>query len=192
MEGNCEICGAFRKWLHTHHVKLQAEGGTDAEGVKKICANCHEDIHGGPCGGVGRGRSSLSPEARAKKSKTLLRLWADPEYRKKTLEAQQRGAAKKDYTAIGRKVAAAWTPERRAVHAELLRRIKRKMLAGRWSLKYEHCIECGTSETPHQAHGLCKRCYGRMAMRARLKAKAAKMVSSPTYQMLLAASKPKA
>lgn len=28
-----------------------------------------------------------------------------------------------------------------------------------WSTKYSQCLECKTSEIPHKAKGLCKRCY---------------------------------
>ena len=30
---------------------------------------------------------------------------------------------------------------------------------GRWSIKYDKCVSCGTTETPHSAKGLCKVCY---------------------------------
>ena len=31
----------------------------------------------------------------------------------------------------------------------------------KWSMKYEKCVQCGTTETPHQARGLCDVCYTR-------------------------------
>ena len=30
---------------------------------------------------------------------------------------------------------------------------------GRWSLKHDRCVECGTVERRHQGHGLCSMCY---------------------------------
>lgn len=30
-----------------------------------------------------------------------------------------------------------------------------------WSLKFEKCVHCGTSEIKHVAKGLCKTCYTR-------------------------------
>ena len=35
----------------------------------------------------------------------------------------------------------------------------------RWSKQYAECVECGTSDRPHHAHGLCKTCYSRMQAR---------------------------
>lgn len=29
----------------------------------------------------------------------------------------------------------------------------------RWSRKHDHCINCGTKEIKHAAHGLCRHCY---------------------------------
>lgn len=127
-EGNCHDCGTFRKWLHKHHLKLQVEGGTDADGVVMICANCHEDRHAGPCGGVTRGRAANSPTARAKKSKKSKAMWADPKIRKKILEsrAEARTSGRRDDKEIGRKIRSWWTPERRAAHAVKVSRGKRK------------------------------------------------------------------
>lgn len=39
--------------------------------------------------------------------------------------------------------------------------------AGRWSLKYERCLECGTTEERHAGRGLCQRCYQRDDQRRR-------------------------
>lgn len=75
----CQRCGTERPWLHTHHVKARCEGGTDEPGnLQRVCANCHEDIHEGPYGGVHRGRLANTPEARAKKGESLRRYYADP------------------------------------------------------------------------------------------------------------------
>ncbi len=37
--------------------------------------------------------------------------------------------------------------------------------AGQWSRKHGRCIECGTNDRPHYAHGLCNRCYMRLYKR---------------------------
>jgi HNH endonuclease len=34
-------------------------------------------------------------------------------------------------------------------------------LNGRWSRDHDACVECGTVERPHNARGLCGRCYAR-------------------------------
>ncbi len=121
----CHNCGIERPWLHNHHLKLRSEGGTsDPSNLIRICANCHEDRHGGPCGGTSRGRLSATPEARAKKGKTFKRLWADPEYREKVLAARKAGK-QLDYAAIGKKNSAGWTPERKAAHAAHLSELRR-------------------------------------------------------------------
>ena len=31
--------------------------------------------------------------------------------------------------------------------------------SGKWSHDYPRCVNCGTSEIPHKAEGLCNRCY---------------------------------
>lgn len=31
----------------------------------------------------------------------------------------------------------------------------------RWSAEHDACSKCGTTETPHRAHGMCDRCYQR-------------------------------
>lgn len=35
-----------------------------------------------------------------------------------------------------------------------------------WSRQYRACIECGTTERPHNAHGLCWNCYKRLSRHA--------------------------
>jgi hypothetical protein len=37
--------------------------------------------------------------------------------------------------------------------------VRTKRLNGRWSFRHEQCLECGTVERKHQAHGLCWSCY---------------------------------
>lgn len=91
----CHDCGTQRNWLHRHHLVPRSEGGNnDPSNIIRICANCHEDRHGGPCGGTSRGRLSATPEAREKKAKTFKRLWSEPEYR----ERQRLGRENKSWT----------------------------------------------------------------------------------------------
>lgn len=78
---NCENCGVERAYLHRHHVKPRVEGGTDDDGIRRLCANCHEDEHGGPFGGVLSRRLTHSPEASRRRRRSLRMQWADPEYR---------------------------------------------------------------------------------------------------------------
>jgi hypothetical protein len=158
-QGNCSDCGVFRRWLHGHHLKPRIEGGQDADGKIRICANCHEDRHGGPFGGILRGRTSATPAARRKKSKTLRKLWQDPEYRRKTLAGQEKARPNRDNQAIGAKIAATWTPERRAAQSKLITEIKANVLGDRWSLHHDCCKECKRTDRPHQANGLCSTCY---------------------------------
>lgn len=37
-----------------------------------------------------------------------------------------------------------------------------RALGDRWSLEHAQCLACLTTERPHQARGLCKRCYDRL------------------------------
>lgn len=34
-------------------------------------------------------------------------------------------------------------------------------MPGRWATHYDACIDCGTTERPHRAHGRCNRCDDR-------------------------------
>jgi hypothetical protein len=38
-----------------------------------------------------------------------------------------------------------------------------RILGDRWSLKHAACLECGLMTRPHQARGLCRACYQRVA-----------------------------
>jgi HNH endonuclease len=38
-----------------------------------------------------------------------------------------------------------------------------RALGERWSLIHKQCLACQTTERPHQARGLCKRCYERLS-----------------------------
>lgn len=56
----------------------------------------------------------------------------------------------------------------RSEHAT--RHIKERM-ADKWAFRFDHCVECETTATPHQARGLCERCYMKR-LRKRLKRRA--------------------
>lgn len=83
--GTCARCGAQRGWLHKHHLKLQCEGGTDADGTELVCANCHEDIHEGPMGGKSVAHRRHNPEVNARRSEAMRKQWQDPEARARML-----------------------------------------------------------------------------------------------------------
>jgi len=42
----------------------------------------------------------------------------------------------------------------RACHAR-----EHRELRGRWSVRHEACVDCGTTSTPHNAKGKCRVCY---------------------------------
>ena len=48
------------------------------------------------------------------------------------------------------------SPESTGVSVE---KKKKEKLNGRWSLKYDKCQQCGTTERKHAAKGLCVNCY---------------------------------
>jgi hypothetical protein len=127
MTGNCHDCGVFRKSLHKHHLKARTLGGNDADGVVYICANCHEDRHGGTFGGHKEGLTN-SPAAQKKRSKASKAMWRDPEVRHKILEARKLAIenGRRDTAAISRKCAAWWTPERRMAQAAKIREARAK------------------------------------------------------------------
>lgn len=39
--------------------------------------------------------------------------------------------------------------------------------AKKWSNKHAHCVDCGTTEKPHEAHGQCSACYRRQRYSSR-------------------------
>src|SRR5579863_1768858 len=124
----CQKCGCGRRWLHRHHIVPKSKGGSDdAKNILQICANCHEDEHGGMFGGpLGGNRTAHTPEAKAKRSATMRAKWKDPKYRSKHLAALKRGLKKVDQSEKARKVRAAWTPQRRAAQAKRLSEIRSK------------------------------------------------------------------
>lgn len=36
-----------------------------------------------------------------------------------------------------------------------------RVMPNGWSFKYDKCVECGTTESPHNAKGVCHRCHAR-------------------------------
>lgn len=40
------------------------------------------------------------------------------------------------------------------------KRASRKPVGGAWSIRYQGCINCGTTETRHIGNGRCSRCHG--------------------------------
>jgi 5-methylcytosine-specific restriction endonuclease McrA len=46
-------------------------------------------------------------------------------------------------------------------HNKDLKEALNKKYEGRWSFKYDACIECGTTERRHQGKGLCVNCHAR-------------------------------
>lgn len=76
---NCSKCGIERDSIHRHHIVPRSRGGTDeAANIQLLCANCHEDIHGGSYGGPSLHRAhSNTPEANAKRASSMRRAWAE-------------------------------------------------------------------------------------------------------------------
>lgn len=42
-----------------------------------------------------------------------------------------------------------------------------RSLNGRWSVAHERCVQCGTTDRPHQARGLCNLCHGRQVYKSK-------------------------
>lgn len=163
MVGLCNRCGAGPRGLHTHHKCPRSQGGTDdPTNIEKLCANCHEDEHGGPMGGSLGNAAAHTPEAKAKRSATLKRLWQDPTYRRQHSE--------------GRKRAWAADPERRQRTSELIRRWyvenpeaaserAQKIAAARNKLGLKVGQRIGESETEWRARVIIPRSARRRARR---------------------------
>ena len=130
MEGFCADCKIHRKALHKHHLKPKSEGGTDADGIIYICANCHEDRHGGLLGGNIRGRLAQSPEAQLKRSLSLKEYWSDPTNRAKQGERLKESWKTRDRQKMSDEMKRIWTPERRALHGEIVRQAQKEVGRG--------------------------------------------------------------
>jgi len=191
----CHDCGRSRPWLHFHHIVPKSQGGSDdPENLIEICANCHEDRHGGPYGGLqGGSRMAHTPEAIAKRRASLLRRWQDPEYRAKHVAAMREGIKKRDNVALAEKLRTIWTPEKRAAHGAHISGIRKAnpwasrgknvdpngpTTRRRWSSRFKWCIVCHSIDRKHRGHGLCQVCYARKHKqesqdRARIKREAA-------------------
>ena len=136
----CTDCGIDRWKLHRHHIVPKSQGGADdSENVVAICANCHEDRHGGLRTDSLPWQLAHTPEAKAKRSATFRRLWQDPAYRSRMLEARR---AKGSHSAENnarrgegvRRTFASRSPEQRAEHGRKIADSKRgrKLVNGRF------------------------------------------------------------
>jgi len=120
----CADCGIERPSLHTHHIIPRSQGGTgEPSNLVVLCANCHEDRHGGSFGKYVNGLSlSHTPEAEKKKSETMRKLWSDPQYKAKIIPLLNAGLARmtpEQRAAKSRKLSAAFTPESKKYHAQM-------------------------------------------------------------------------
>ena len=49
--------------------------------------------------------------------------------------------------------------------AEHARLHQQERIEGRWALKHDSCVDCGTQAKRHLSHGLCTNCYQRWQVR---------------------------
>jgi hypothetical protein len=103
----------IRNSLHKHHLKPRSRGGTDADGVVYICANCHETRHGGTFGGHKEGLTN-TPEVQQKKSEAMKRIWNDQQYRNQNIASRVEAWKSRDRKPMQEFWQEWWTPERRA------------------------------------------------------------------------------
>jgi 5-methylcytosine-specific restriction endonuclease McrA len=174
----CQRCGCQRMSLNHHHVIPKSQGGADdPSNIQELCANCHAEVHGGLFGGrIGGAPKTQTPEARAKRNRTMQALNASGVLRPARVAAAIKGVGKRDHEAHADKIKASWTTERRAAQSEYIKAVREEMSwssrgdgAGidRWSAVFPACIECNTTSTPHRGMGLCKTCYARAWMQKR-------------------------
>lgn len=165
--GTCSDCGIERWKLHRHHVIPKSQGGSNDEGnLVRICANCHEDRHG-PNGEVEPWRLANTPEARAKRSESMRRLWADPEFREKMVAIRRQQFTPEVRQRMGAGVQRALreqSPEQRAEHGRKISATKtgRTLKGDRWALAWDACRGCGTTTKPHAGEGYCGTCRYRV------------------------------
>lgn len=118
--GICQECHK-RRWVHMHHIIPRIQGGSDHwSNLMQICANCHEDQHNGIFGSSARN----TPEGKAKWRAGLAAKWEDTEFRERHLAEMREALKLVDHKAKGRKASAAWTPEKKAAHAQHISEIK--------------------------------------------------------------------
>ena len=80
----CDDCGVERWKLDRHHIIPKSQGGSnETPNVINICANCHQDRHGGPNTDTLPWLLSQTPEAQAKRAATMRHHWTDPAFRTK-------------------------------------------------------------------------------------------------------------
>jgi transcriptional regulator len=82
--GRCERCGVERWKRHRHHKVPKSRGGSeDSENIEFLCANCHDEHRPGTPNGTDT--MTHTPQARARRSASLTRRWADPEKRERLM-----------------------------------------------------------------------------------------------------------
>jgi len=52
-------------------------------------------------------------------------------------------------------------------------------MATQWARSHDKCRECGTTERPHYAKGLCGRCYMRLYKRQQRQAQRKRLAQQP-------------
>lgn len=151
--GLCERCANQRNWLHKHHVKLQCDGGTDSDGLLWLCANCHEDVHGGPMGGDSVKHRRQSAEARQKRAESLQRYWASPEAVQDREERRRRALARTPEQEAARLAAATAarlkiSPKREAERAAASAATRRRQASERNAERNSRIQELQQAGTP--------------------------------------------
>jgi len=146
----CERCGVERPKLHRHHLLPKALGGADdGDNLVRLCSNCHEDYHHDPTKPEHYPwRLAHTPDAKAKRSATFRRLWQDPTYRTKMLEARQ---AKGSYApeVVARRVAA--TQRWYAENPEAVKARNAKIAASRSAKGLKPGQRVGESDAEYRA-----------------------------------------
>lgn len=59
-------------------------------------------------------------------------------------------------------------PENLRVMPSQAEHARQHTLGARWARRYDSCTDCGTTERPHEAKGLCRPCYKRWRYHAAL------------------------
>lgn len=165
--GTCQDCGSDRWKLHRHHIKPKSQGGSDdPSNLAFICSNCHEDRHG-PSGESEPWRLAQTPEARAKQAQSMRLRWTDPGYRERVMAARQASyrdpeVSRKKSEGVKRAIANK-TPEELAEWGRRVSATKsgRSLKGDRWSMAYDECRGCHSTDRKHVGDGFCSTCYYR-------------------------------
>jgi hypothetical protein len=114
----CSECGIERTSIHRHHVIPRSQGGTEERSnIRLLCANCHEDTHGGTYGGPElHRRHAHTPEANAKRAASMRRAWAEGRFASRPGRTQEQEDFRIERARQAR--AEAMTPERERARAE--------------------------------------------------------------------------